>query len=110
MKPIRVLTADDHALLREGIGALVNLGPDMQVVAQAGTGREAIEKFKEHRPDVTLMDLQMPDMDGIDAIMGIRSAFPNARIIQRTEGDLPGHIRLACTQATCTRRSLPKAD
>jgi DNA-binding NarL/FixJ family response regulator len=84
MKRIRVLTADDHALLREGIGALVNLEPDMQVVAQAGTGREAIEKFKEHRPDVTLMDLQMPDMDGIDAIMGIRSAFPNARIIVLT--------------------------
>ena len=83
-KRIRLLTADDHALLREGIAALVNLEADMQLVAQAGTGREAIDKFKEHRPDVTLMDLQMPDMDGIDAIIAIRSAFPNARIIALT--------------------------
>jgi DNA-binding NarL/FixJ family response regulator len=83
-KRIRLLTADDHALLREGIAALVNLEADMQLVAQAGTGREAIDKFKEHRPDVTLMDLQMPDMDGIDAIIAIRSAFPNARIIVLT--------------------------
>ena len=83
-KRIRLLTADDHALLREGIAALVDLEADMQLVAQAGTGREAIDKFKEHRPDVTLMDLQMPDMDGIDAIIAIRSAFPNARIIVLT--------------------------
>ena len=83
-KRIRLLTADDHALLREGIAALVNLEADMQLVAQAGTGREAIDKFKEHRPDVTLMDLQMPDMNGIDAIIAIRSAFPNARIIVLT--------------------------
>ena len=83
-KRIRLLTADDHALLREGIAALVNLEADMQLVAQAGTGREAIDKFKEHRPDITLMDLQMPDMSGIEAMIAIRSEFPNARIIVLT--------------------------
>jgi DNA-binding NarL/FixJ family response regulator len=78
---IRVLAADDHALLRYGIASLVNAQPDMSLVAQATTGREALELFREYRPDVTLMDLQMPDMSGIEAIIGIRSEFPNARII-----------------------------
>jgi len=81
---IRILSADDHALLLQGIAALVNLEPDMELVAQAATGREAIEMFKEHRPDVTLMDLQMPDISGIEAIIAIRNEFPNARIIVLT--------------------------
>jgi len=83
-KPIRILTADDHALLRYGIASLVGTEPDLELVAQASTGREAIEQFRLHQPDVTLMDLQMPDMNGIEAIIGIRSEFPNARIIVLT--------------------------
>src|ERR1700746_2908459 len=80
-KTIRILTADDHALLREGIASLVAIEPDMELVAQAATGREAIEQFRRHRPDITLMDLQMPDTSGIEAIIAIRGEFPNARII-----------------------------
>jgi len=89
-KTIRILTADDHALLRQGIAALVDLEPDMELVAQASTGREAIEQFRRHRPDITLMDLQMPDISGIEAIIAIRSEFPDARIIVLTtyEGDI----------------------
>src|SRR6202451_581049 len=81
---IKVLSVDDHALLREGIAALVNAESDMQLVAEATNGRDAIEKFRSHRPDVTLMDLQMPALNGIEAIIGIRSEFPHARIIVLT--------------------------
>ncbi len=81
---IGVLCVDDHALLREGIAALVNAESDMKLVAEATNGQEAIEKFRLHRPDVTLMDLQMPTLNGIEAIIGIRSEFPNARIIVLT--------------------------
>ena len=83
-KPIRVLIVDDHPLLREGIAALVAAERDMQLVAEAATGREALAQFKLKRPDVTLMDLQMPDMGGIEAIIAIRGEFPNARIIVLT--------------------------
>jgi len=83
-KLIRILIADDHPLLREGIAALVGAEPDMKLVAQAATGREAIAQFKLNRPDVTLMDLQMPDMGGIEAIIALRGEFPNARIIVLT--------------------------
>jgi DNA-binding NarL/FixJ family response regulator len=82
--PIRVLTVDDHALLREGIAALINAESDIELVADACNGRDAIEKFRVHRPDVTLMDLQMPALNGIEAIISIRSEFPNARIIVLT--------------------------
>jgi DNA-binding NarL/FixJ family response regulator len=82
--PIRVLAVDDHAILREGIAALVNAESDMTLVAEACDGREAIEKFRSNRPDVTLMDLQMPALNGIEAIIGIRAEFPNARIIVLT--------------------------
>lgn len=81
---IRVLAVDDHALLREGIAALVNAEPDMNVMAEATDGQEAIEKFRIHRPDVTLMDLQMPGMDGVEAISRITTEFPGARIIVLT--------------------------
>ena len=81
---IRILAADDHALLRQGIASLVNAQPDMELIAQAATGQEAIEQFRRHRPDVTLMDLQMPGMNGIEAIIGIRGEFPLARIIVLT--------------------------
>jgi DNA-binding NarL/FixJ family response regulator len=81
---IGVLSVDDHALLREGIAALINAESDMKLIAEATNGQEAIEKFRLHRPDVTLMDLQMPTLNGIEAIIGIRSEFPNARIIVLT--------------------------
>jgi DNA-binding NarL/FixJ family response regulator len=81
---IEVLSVDDHPLLREGIAALVKAETDMKLVAEACNGQEAIEKFRLHRPDVTLMDLQMPALNGIEAIIGIRSEFPNARIIVLT--------------------------
>ena len=83
-KTIRILAADDHGLLRQGIAALVDLEPDMELVAQASTGREAIEQFRRHHPDITLMDLQMPDISGIEAIIAIRGEFPDARIIVLT--------------------------
>jgi DNA-binding NarL/FixJ family response regulator len=83
-KRIRILAADDHPLLREGVAALVSLDPGMELVAQAATGRQAIEKFKEHRPDITLMDVQMPDINGIDAMIAIQSEFPDARFIVLT--------------------------
>lgn len=81
---IRILTVDDHPLLRKGIAALVNGEPDLKLVAEAANGEEAIEAFRSHRPDVTLMDLQMPGMDGIGAIGRIRDEFPNAHIIVLT--------------------------
>jgi DNA-binding NarL/FixJ family response regulator len=81
---IRILTVDDHQLLREGIAAVLEGQPDMVLVGQASNGREAIEAFRQHRPDVTLMDLRMPDMSGIEAITAIRAEFPNARIIVLT--------------------------
>ena len=82
--PIRLLTADDHPLMREGIAALVATQSDIELVAEASDGREAVEKFRLHRPDVALMDLQMPGLSGIDAIIAIRNDFPNARIIVLT--------------------------
>ncbi len=89
-KAIKVLAVDDHPLLREGIAAVLNGEQDIELVAEAVNGREAIEIFRQHRPDVTLMDLQMPDMNGIEAIIAIRSEFPNARFVVLTtyQGDV----------------------
>jgi DNA-binding NarL/FixJ family response regulator len=83
-KPIRILTVDDHPLLREGVAALVASQSDMKVVGEASDGREAIEEFRKRRPDITLMDLHLPQMNGIDAIIAIRAEFPEARIIVLT--------------------------
>jgi DNA-binding NarL/FixJ family response regulator len=83
-KPIRILTVDDHPLLREGIAALVASQSDMTVVGEAANGLEALEMFRKHLPDITLMDLVMPEMNGVDAIMAIRAEFPEARIIVLT--------------------------
>ena len=84
---ICILGVDDHALVREGIAMIINSQPGMLMVAQASTGREAIERFREHKPDVTLMDLRLPDMSGIDAIIAIRGEFPDARFIILTTFD-----------------------
>ena len=82
--PIRIMAADDHVLLRRGIAAIIASQPDMSLVAEASNGREAVEQYRTHRPDITLMDLQMPEMNGLDAMIAIRSEFPEARIIMLT--------------------------
>lgn len=81
---IRILAVDDHPLFRHGIVGLLTDQPDIQLVAEAGTGLEAIQQFRSHRPDITLMDLQMPEMSGLDAMMAIRGEFPDAKIIVLT--------------------------
>ena len=81
---IRILCVDDHPIVRQGIGSLLGVQPDMALVAEASNGREAIQEFRTHRPDITLMDLQMPEMGGLDAISAIRAEFPDARIIVLT--------------------------
>ncbi len=88
--PIRVLAVDDHPLVREGIAGLIGVQPDMTLVGVAANGREAIQQFRTHRPDVTLMDLQMPEMNGLDALIAIRTESPEARIVVLTtyEGDM----------------------
>jgi len=88
--PIRILTVDDHPLIRAGIAAIINLQPDMELVATAASGREAIQDFRKHKPDVTLMDLRLPDLSGIDTLIAIRAEFPWARIIILTtfNGDI----------------------
>jgi len=88
--PIRILAVDDHPLVRDGIGRLIAIQTDMILVAQAANGREAIQQFRTHRPDMTLMDLQMPEMNGLDALIAIRGEFPDAKMIVLTtyEGDV----------------------
>jgi DNA-binding NarL/FixJ family response regulator len=90
---IRILSVDDHGLLREGIAALIANQSDLELVAEASNGREAVELFRQHQPDVTLMDLLMPEMGGIDAIGVIRGEFPEARIIVLTTH--PGDVQVA---------------
>ena len=88
--PIRILAVDDHVLVRQGIAVLLGTESDMALVAEASNGREAIQQFRVHYPDITLMDLQMPEMNGLDAIVAIRAEFPNAKIIVLTtyKGDV----------------------
>src|SRR5277367_6520043 len=82
--PIRILSVDDHPLIRQGIAGLVATQADMNLIAQAANGREAIQQFRQHRPDIVMMDLQMPEMNGLEAIIAIRGEFPEAHIIVLT--------------------------
>jgi DNA-binding NarL/FixJ family response regulator len=109
---MRVLTVDDHPLVREGLVALINDQTDMKIVGQASTGHEAIERFREHQPDVALMDVRLPDMSGIDAMITIRSEFPDARIIMVTssEGDVEMQRALAGGARGYLLKSMPPSD
>ena len=109
---IRVFSVDDHPLLNEGIAALINSQPDMQLLGQASSGKDAIQKFREHRPDVTLMDLRMPDMSGIDVMIAIRTEFPEARIIMLTtfEGDVEIQRALEAGARGYMIKSMPPRD
>jgi len=110
-KLIRILAVDDHPLLRQGIAGLIADESDMTLVAEAANGREAIQQFRTHRPDVTLMDLQMPEMNGLDAMIAIRGEFPEARIIVLTTytGDVQASRALkAGARAYLLKNSLHK--
>lgn len=94
-EPIRILITDDHPVVREGMASLIQRQPDLTVVGEAGDGNEAFALYGQHRPDITLMDLRMPGMDGVAAITAIRDAFPDARIIVLTTFDEDEDIRRA---------------
>ncbi len=110
--PIRVLTVDDHPLLREGICTLINSQPDMSIVGEASTAAEAVERFRELRPDITLMDVRLPDKNGIDAMLAIRSEFPDARIIMVTssEGDVEIQRAIGAGAQGYILKSMPPKD
>jgi len=109
---ISVLTVDDHPLLREGIATLVNSQTDMALVAEASTGREGVDQFRRHRPDVTLMDLRLPDMSGIDAMAAIRAEFPEARVLVLTtfDGDVEIQRALAAGARGYLLKSMPPRE
>lgn len=98
---IRILSVDDHPLMREGIAININNQPDMEIVAEAASGGEALQRFREHRPDITLMDLRLPDMSGIDALIAIRAEFPDARIIMLTTFEGDADIRRSLEASAC---------
>lgn len=109
---IRVLCIDDHSLVRDGIAAIINNQPDMLLAAEASDGGEAIQKFREHGPDVTLMDLRLPDMSGIDLLVAIRSEFPEARVVILTtfEGDVEIQRSLKAGACGYLLKSMPPEE
>jgi DNA-binding NarL/FixJ family response regulator len=109
---IRVFSVDDHPLLREGIAAIINNQPDMQMVAQAATGSEALQLFRQHQPDVTLLDLRLPDMSGIDVLIALRSEFPEARVVMLTtfEGDVDIRRSLEAGARGYMLKNMPPKD
>lgn len=109
---IRVFSVDDHPLLREGIAAIINSQTDMVLVAQAASGRDAIQQFREHKPDVTLMDLRLPDMSGIDVLIAIKAEFQEARIIMLTtfEGDVQIQRALEAGARGYVLKNMPPKD
>jgi DNA-binding NarL/FixJ family response regulator len=109
---IRVFSVDDHPLLREGIASIINKQPDMIMIAQASSGQEAIQEYRLLQPDVTLMDLRLPDMSGVDTTIAIRNEFPQARIVILTtfEGDVDIQRALAAGARGYVLKSMPPKD